>query len=47
MKIINNLKKNTIFLLGITLIILVVILKDDYKQILTALSSMNIIFIIT
>lgn len=46
MKLVNNIKKNTIFLLGLTIIILVVILKDDYKEILNALTSMNFLYIV-
>lgn len=45
MKLVNSIKKNTIFLLCFTFIILVIILKDDYKEILTALTSMNILYI--
>lgn len=46
MKLVNNIKKNTIVLLGLTIIILIVLLKDDYKEILNALTSMNILYII-
>ncbi|MDO4996273.1 MAG: lysylphosphatidylglycerol synthase transmembrane domain-containing protein [Bacilli bacterium] len=46
MKIVNNIKKNTIVLLGLTIIILVVLLKDDYKEIVNALTSMNILYIL-
>ena len=45
MKLVDNVKKNTIFLLALTTIILVVLLKDDYKEILTSLTSMNILYI--
>ncbi len=45
MKIIKDLKKNTIILLLITLLILFIILKDDFQGIINALMSMNIIFI--
>lgn len=46
MKLVENIKKNTLLLLGLTIIILVVLLKDDYKSILNALRSMNILFIL-
>ena len=46
MKIVDNIKKNTILLLGLTIIILVVLLKDDYKDIINALTSMNILYIL-
>ena len=46
MKIIKNIKHNTILLLMITMIVLIVLLKDDYKSILNALSSMNVLFIL-
>lgn len=46
MKLVNNIKKNTLLLLGLTIIILIVLLKDDYKAILSALTSMNILYIL-
>ena len=46
MKIINNIKKNTVFLLAITVVILFILLKDDYKEILNALSGMKVIYIV-
>lgn len=46
MKLVDNIKKNTILLLGLTIIILVVLLKDDYKDIINALTSMNILYIL-
>ena len=42
MKLVNNIKKNTIFLLLITGIILYILLKDDFDGIVNALSTMDI-----
>ena len=46
MNIIKNLKKNTIFLLFITIIILYIILKDDFSHIINAFKNINILYII-
>ena len=46
MNIIKNLKKNTFFLLFITLIILYIILKDDFSHIINAFKNINILYII-
>lgn len=46
MDIIKNIRKNTIFLLLITIIVLVLVLKDDFSNIVTALSSMDYKFIL-
>lgn len=46
MKILNNIKKNTIFLLLITIIVLYVVLKDDFNGIVKVLYSVNIKYII-
>ena len=46
MNIIKNLKKNTIFLLFITIIILYIILKDDFSHIVNAFQNINILYII-
>ena len=45
MKLLKDFKKNTIFLLIITIVILFIILKDDYKQIINALISMDYLYI--
>lgn len=42
MKLLNNIKKNTIFLLIITVIILYVVLKDDFDGIVGALTKIDI-----
>ena len=46
MNIIKNLKKNTFFLLFITLIILYIILKDDFSHIINAFKNINILYIL-
>ena len=46
MKILDNIKKNTILLLGITAIVLYFVLKDDFEDIVTAFSRIDIKFII-
>ena len=42
----KNLKKNSIILLLITLIVLVFVLKDDFPEIVSALKNANIVYII-
>ena len=46
MKILDNLKKNTIFLLLITIIILYIVLKDDFNGIVAAMTNIDIKYII-
>ena len=46
MKIIESIKKNTIILLIITVIVLFFVLKDDFNGIMESLSHINIIYII-
>ena len=46
MNIIKNLKKNTFFLLFITIIVLYIILKDDLSLIVKAFQNINILYII-
>lgn len=46
MKILKNLKKNTILLLIITLIVLYIILKDDFYDIINILQNLDIKFIL-
>ena len=46
MKLVNNIKKNTILLLGITLVILYILLKDDWKQIVKAFENIDIRYVI-
>ena len=46
MKILDNLKKNTILLLIITLIVLYIILKDDFYDIVNILQNLDIKFIL-
>ncbi len=46
MKLIKNIKKNTIILLMITILILFIVLKDDFSNIVKSLSSMNIGYIL-
>ena len=45
MKIVNNIKKNTIFILIVTIIVLYIVLKDDFNDIVTALKMIDIKFI--
>lgn len=45
MELLNNIKKNAIFLFVVTIIILIVLLKDNFGQIINALSSMDYKFI--
>lgn len=45
MKLIKNIKKNTIILLLITITVLILVLKDDFPTIIKALSSMDLIYI--
>lgn len=45
MKLINNIKKNTILLLLITIIVLYFILKDDYYKIIDILKGTKVLFI--
>ena len=42
----KNLKKNSIILLLITAIVLICVLKDDFNDIISALSNINIIFLV-
>ena len=46
MELIKSIKKNTIFLLLITIVILFFVLKDDFNNITTTLSRMDYKFII-
>ena len=46
MKIINDIKKNTIFLLLITFIVLFIVLKNDFNAIIEAFKNIDIIYII-
>ena len=46
MNLVKNIRKNTIFLLGITIIVLFFILKDDFDSIITALKSMDYLYIL-
>ncbi len=46
MKLIKEIKKNTIFLLLITLVVLFVIFKDSYHDIINTLASMNKVYIL-
>ena len=46
MKLLNNIKKNTIILLIITIIILYVILKDDLNDIINSFKIMDIKFVL-
>jgi len=46
MKIIKNIKKNTIFLLIITVIVLYIVLKDDFKDIVNILTKIDIKYIL-
>ena len=46
MKIVENIKKNTIILLIITVIVLYFVLKDDFAGIMKSISSINPLFII-
>ena len=46
MKILNNLKKNAILLIIITIIVLYFVLKDDLKGIVDAIKNMDVKFII-
>ena len=46
MNIIKNIKKNTIFLLIITVIVLYIVLKDDFKDIVNTLSKIDIKYIL-
>lgn len=46
MNIIKNLKKNTFFLLFITIIVLYIILKDDFSHIIKSFKNINILYII-
>ena len=42
MKVLTNLKKNTIILLLITILILYIVLKDDWVNIINTLKTMDI-----
>ena len=46
MELIKNIKKNTILLLFLTIIILYIILKDDLKEIILAIKNINYFYII-
>lgn len=46
MEIIKGLKKNTILLLFLTLVILYIVLKDDMSKIIQAISNMNYLYLI-
>ena len=46
MKILDNLKKNTIFLLLITIIILYILLKDDFGDIIKAFEKIKVAYIL-
>ncbi len=46
MKILDNIKKNTILLLGITLLVLYIVLKDDFEDIIAAFRHIDIRYII-
>ena len=46
MNIIKNIKKNTIFILIITAIVLYVVLKDDFKDIVDILAKIDIKYIL-
>ena len=45
MKLVNNIKKNTIFLLIITVVVLYIVLKDDWNDIVNAMKTIDIKFI--
>jgi len=45
MKILDNLKKNTILLLCITLLVLYILLKDDFEEIINAFQHINFLYI--
>lgn len=46
MKIIDNIKKNTIFILLITVVVLYFLLKDDFNGVMRELSNMKVIYIL-
>ena len=46
MKILDNIKKNTIFLLLVTGIILYIVLKDDFNGIVTVMSNIDIRYVL-
>lgn len=46
MELIKNFKKNTILLLLITIIVLFVLLKDSFYEIINVLSSMNLLYVL-
>ena len=46
MKLVNNIKKNTILLLIITLVVLYIVLKDDWNEIVNAMKTIDIKFIL-
>ena len=45
MKVLNSIKKNTILVLIITIIVLYVVLKNDFKEIVNAFQNINILWI--
>ena len=46
MKIVNNIKKNTILLLSITLLVLYIVLKDDFYDIIKLLQNLDLKYIL-
>ena len=46
MKIIDNIKKNTIFILLITVVVLYFLLKDDFDGVMRELSNMKVLYIL-
>ena len=46
MKILDNLRKNTIILMIITIIVLFFVLKDDFYEIITSLSHINLVYVL-
>ena len=46
MKTIKNIKKNSIIILLVTLIILYILLKDNFSEIVKTLSTMNLFFVL-
>lgn len=45
MKVLNNIKKNTILILIITIIVLYIVLKNDFKEIMNAFQNIHILWI--
>ncbi len=46
MKVLNSIKKNTFLVLIVTIIVLYVVLKDDFKDIVSAFQNINILWIV-